>query len=228
MRTFQTRYGSKAILHRYKTIRWETVAAVASAIAAIVTLVYLARQEAVLKQQVNATYLANLYTEQIHSIAAMEAALREVSRSSYIEYLQEEIFGLTKQDLSVDELSSYQADLKKRYLPWSMDKLIGSSQLIDKAQEVKLLTPALFGKAVDTKIQALHLMNINTLIVLSDEPLTTEGFTKFVTAERGLFVKFTHGLGKLVSCTHKILASGVPLTEDSQFNQCDLIISVPD
>src|SRR5260370_12143223 len=85
-----SRNGSSAN-NAKRSIRWDTIAAIASAIGAIASagiaayaLQFISRQEEIARNQVQATYLSNLYARQVDNFAALETALKEFYDETYI------------------------------------------------------------------------------------------------------------------------------------------------
>jgi hypothetical protein len=82
------------------------LAAVASAIVAAYALVFLSHQEDIAKQQLQATYLSNLYTKQVDGIAALQNATQEFETSDFYQKVAAAVFG------DIPDLPKYQNDIK--------------------------------------------------------------------------------------------------------------------
>lgn len=78
-----------------RRVRWDSLAAIASALAAFASaliaweaLRYLPRQEDLVKAQVEATYLNNLYSKQVDAFAEFKTALVDVIKAHYVQRLR--------------------------------------------------------------------------------------------------------------------------------------------
>jgi hypothetical protein len=125
-----------------RSIRWDTIAAIASAIGAIASagiaayaLKFISRQEEIAQNQVQATYLSNLYARQVDNFAALETALKEFYDETDILRVSSTSIDIVKyQGDVIKNMAALDRAKSKLIVRWHAMNLVGPPSLIDEGQ----------------------------------------------------------------------------------------------
>jgi hypothetical protein len=206
--------------HILRSIRAETIAAVASAIAAVASaivaayaLVFLSHQEEIAKKQVRATYLTNLYNKQVDSFAALETALSKVEASSAGLHIRR--LYLRKQlDDSFQNL--YKEALSAGYEQFNSDLDV----LAAKTDELSLVTPETFTQIAQQPIKRyLAIRDEVSGFLLASQSLDAfhalQASIEIHQANLALWKKY------VIPCARRILAKGNPIISQ-ELDHCEM------
>jgi hypothetical protein len=182
--------------------------AIASAVVAAYALVFLSHQESIAQQQVKATYLANLYTKQVESIAALQAAFNEFDHTAYSVKAMAAVLD------PVSDVPAFQSELKAlQGAPFT--KL---NEVNIKRNSVTLITPKSFSAAV-LDLDITYSGYEATIVTFLQGPSTEQASKQFSEQLRKIVDDIERKSNFVWGCASKILATGRPIDE-STMSEC--------
>jgi hypothetical protein len=190
---------------RYIAACASAIGAVASAVAAIYALVFLYHQEEIARTQLQATYLSNLFTKQVDSLASLQATLSEFFEMLFHDQMLDMIDNETTHN--ADDITKYYNHLKERYPTY--DKMIYT--ISAKTAAVYLVVPKSLGKVVEIPLAAFKKITKTMREFIEGEP-TKETFDRFGKDMREKLDTLGQWLDIYVDCLRNILAGGQPIT----------------
>jgi hypothetical protein len=203
------------------SFRWDTVAAVASAIGAIASaavaiyaLRYASNQEEIARKQLQATYTSNLYSRQIDNLAALDAELVKFVDGQYKTKELMERPTVTSQltsDILRGVLERAKSYDKEEYV--SLFQRSTALSLVMPGGDIKnaIFLPTL---AVLTEV------NVITTI-LESETLEPEKMLELASTMRSTSAKIYDWRAHVLGCLSSPLSNGIPVPRD-QISKCHL------
>jgi hypothetical protein len=236
MRTFKTRYGPKPpqtqqpqatapppLPPAHRTVRWDTVAAIASAIGAVASaaiaayaLLFFVHQEDIARNQLEATYQSNVYSKQVDSLAALQVALNNFQNSPLIDDLSIGQTMLYSATLNDDMIDKYQTSVIK-----DRDLLIETIPKISvAAEELALISPDPIRNTLGELFRLLYEIRA-TMFRYAIVKMHKDDVQNFSTDTRKLVDEVSSLQQDLERCFGDSLPHGYPLTED-RVKDCQL------
>jgi hypothetical protein len=189
-----------------RSIRWDTIAAIASAISAIVSagiaayaLSFLSRQEEIARNQLQATYLSNLYARQVDNFAALETALSEFYEQT----------GVLRISSAPKEIAKYQGDVTS-----NMDAFHRArSNLIRRWHAMNLTAPRSFNRVADeVSIVTNEILERASEFVQAEA--TQERFNAFNEEMKEGFRRLDAWYTQAPECVRNIFIKGYTITDE--------------
>ena len=195
------------------------IAAVASGGAAIVALIYSNQATKIAENQLQATYLSNLYNKQVDGITALSSATNQVTSSDYFLYTQT----IRIYPERISNIKDLQTGVKKSGADFNQRQL---SSYFSAAHAVGLVSPlplAMYMRFPITKLEDA-MKAFNEYIVSLP---TLDNLQHFSSLSNTAFDAFLESNQNIERCGQAVLPKGTPITEERLAQkECSFVSSV--